>query len=785
MSASNEKPDNASGGEAPQEMKVDEALARYMQQCDGGSIPDREAFLEQHSELRDQLEGLLFTADWIEELAGPTIADIAKDAPVDPSDKTRMEDTLPHWESVRQNLDPDTWDGSPEGAKKKETLSQIESSQPVLPCLFGDYVLERVLGRGGMGVVYQGRQSNLDRLVAIKMIRSGALASDEEVGRFYAEAKSAAKLQHPNIVTVYQCGEEAGQSYFSMDFVPGTDLSRIISEGAVDSRTAARYVRDVARAIEYAHEKGILHRDLKPANILVDDRDQVRITDFGLAKSVGTDTGLTAEGAALGTPSYMSPEQAAGKVEEQHHATDIYSLGAILFTLVTGKPPFKANSVVETIMHVIHRPAPVARSVESSVSSDVETIIDVCLQKSPERRYTSAAALADDLDRFLENKPIEARPMSKARRAWYWLLGVPIFGAVLDNRVVEPTDAHRWVQRGLISALLLMLAAWMVLVVPKGIWGDFMPGEIRVAAGAQGGSYEVLAESICTSLQDNTGSSAVALRTAGSEENRSLLERGKVDLALLQADAIGAQNVAVVAPLYYEAVHVFVRRGLGIASLSELAGRRVNVGVAQAGNRSIARKLLSSVNLSLKDIQQVAFDWRLMIDDSYFEELRFQALKEAGDLESTLQKEDWDGPTDEELLIDAAVIVARLGSKDIAALLSRGEFDLLQLPDRQLAQREPTLFQPMLVTEEHYPDCGLSELGIPTVTTTAYLAATRETPAVLVRTVLQNLFSPETVAATGIISVEQAAHWQGLQWHPAAREFFQNYRSTLATSDIE
>ncbi|MEM7478566.1 MAG: serine/threonine-protein kinase [Planctomycetota bacterium] len=781
MAESQDKMPKEEPEENPLELRVDEVLARYMQECDSGQMPDRESFLNEYPDLRDQLEGLLGAADWIEELAGPTIADIAKIDPTVEVDK--LDDTLPHLENG-QPLDQssDTLDGlgAKADAKKKEsTLDSSEFSQPILPCQFGDYVLERVLGRGGMGVVYEGRQASLDRPVAVKMIRSGALASDEEVGRFFAEAKSAAKLDHPNIVTVYQCGEQSGHRYFSMDYVPGTDLSQMIKKGPVDCRTAARYVRDVARAIQYAHDRGILHRDLKPANILVDDEDRVRITDFGLAKSVGTDTGLTAEGAALGTPSYMSPEQAAGKTEEQHHATDVYSLGAILFTLVTGRPPFKANTVVETIMHVIHRPAPTARNINESVHSDIETVIDVCLQKSPDRRYQSADELAQELDRYLKGSPIQARPMSKVRRIWYWLLGVPIIGAVLDNRVVEPTDAHRWVQRGLFSVMVLLATSWFVFIASQNAYRQSMPSEVRVASGVEGGSYENLANSICKALDDEGECDAVAIRTAGSRDNVERLESGEVQLALLQADAIGSPKVAVVTPLYYEAVHVFVRRGQGIESIEDLRNRRVNVGIEKAGARPISRLVLESGGLSFKDIELVSFDWHKMLDGSYLEELRAEELTGNDSPEVILFKEDFKLPTEDELAVDAAIVVSRLGSKDVANLLCGGDYKLLGLEDAwQLALQEPSLFHPLLMTEDNYPDCELPSKGVPTVTTTAFLVATQETPAILIRSVLQHLFSPEMIAATGIVSAERAAHWQGLAWHPAAREFFGPYRAT-------
>lgn len=791
--------------ENPLELRLDQVLAEYMSQCDSGEIPDREKFLEDHPDLREHLTELLSAADWIEEMAGPKIGDLATDSGLGPKTIAVNEDpgdTLPHFGTVQQSLDSETLDGL--GKKKVLTDSdqrlaedkrKVDVSQPILPCQFGDYVLERVLGRGGMGVVYQGRQSKLDRPVAVKMIRSGALASEEEVERFYAEARSAAQLQHPNIVTVYQCGEQDGHRFFSMDYVPGTDLSQMISEGPVDVRRAARYVRDVARAIQYAHDRGILHRDLKPANILVDDNGTVRITDFGLAKSIGTDTGLTAEGAALGTPSYMSPEQAAGKSEEQHHATDVYSLGAILFTLVTGQPPFKANTVVETIMHVIHRPAPRARSIAPQVHSDIETVIDVCLQKAPERRYGSAGELADDLDRFLQGSPIEARPMSKARRAWYWLLGVPIFGAVLDNRVVEPTDAHRWVQRGLISVALLLLASWMATLLPSGIYRNRMPSRVRVASGLAGGSYDMVAKSICRVLGEESGCNAYPISTEGSGENVERLENGEADLALLQADVIGSPSVAVIAPLYYEAVHVFVRKDAGIRELEQLKNRKVNIGGKKAGSRHVAELVLDRAGLTLSDVNAVTFDWHALNKKVSKQDDELQDDKTRGSPESEISSQSSsvdqlsssesdsalgrNFEEDEEIdtNVDAAIIVSRLGSSDVIDILCEGEFELLGMRDTlQFALDEPQ-FRPFNITKLHYPDCPLPQEGVATVAMTAFLAAKQDTPSILVQTVLKHLFAPETVATLGIVSAERAAHWSGLVWHPAARAFFQPYQS--------
>ncbi|MEO8270907.1 MAG: serine/threonine-protein kinase, partial [Aureliella sp.] len=618
----------------PFELQVEAALAEYLQKCDAGELPDRESFLQRHPELREQLAELLVAADWIEQLAGPRLADIARVDErnsqsfqgQDDSQATGVYTPEPNTQPFSRMVSDFDGEGqhteptlvyrsgaaSAEGLKSAEddTLPQHREgltfevclkgvteggqfSQPCLPCRFGDYVLERVLGRGGMGVVYFGRQVQLDRPVAIKMIRAGALASQDEVLRFYAEARSAARLDHPNIVTVYQCGECDGHRFFSMDYVAGSDLAKLIATGPLDCKLAARYVRDTARAIQYAHQRGILHRDLKPANVLVDENDQVHITDFGLAKSVGVETGLTASGAALGTPSYMSPEQATGRVEEQHQATDIYSLGAVLFTLVTGQPPFKGSGVVQTIMHVIHRPAPMARTLRSDLPADLETIIDICLQKSPERRYATAGTLADDLNRFLNGTPITARPASRARRSWYWLLGIPIIGAVLDNRVIEPTETHRWVQRGLISVAILCLLMWLAVLIPSLGWvSNRMPAVVRVAGGIEGGSYDQVASAIASLLSQQAKGVAEAVPTVGSNDNAERLERGEVQLGLVQADAM-SPTLSVVAPLYYEAVHILVKQELPIAKIEDLRGHQVILGSEKSGVRTAARLLLA------------------------------------------------------------------------------------------------------------------------------------------------------------------------------------------------
>lgn len=749
------------------ELAVESALAEYLVRCDRGDAPDREQFLLQNAPMRERLEAILAAADWIEQMAGPTMASLgapqpASAVPLPPMTSNPNDETQPlvpqhlaqqHLVSATAASDPNalTLPASASSPIPSISLGAIsydgpppaqDLSQPALPCRFGDYVLEKVLGRGGMGVVYAGRQAHLDRAVAIKMIRSGALASSEEVQRFYTEARSAAQLDHPNIVTVYQCGEHEGHHYFSMDLVSGTDLAKLIQGGPMEARRAARYVRDVARAIQYAHARGILHRDLKPANVLVDENDQVHVTDFGLAKSIGHDTGLTATGAALGTPSYMSPEQAAGRSDEHNCQTDVYSLGAVLFALVTGKPPFQGSSVVQTIMQVLHRPAPLARQVHPSVPLDLETIIAKCLHKTPDRRYASAMELADDLDRYLREEPIQARPLSPLRRAIYWSMGIPIVGALLGRRVIEPSPAHTWTQRGILIAMLMALVA-MFAWWPLSSWqSQKLPGTIRFAAGQSGGSYDFVARTICDRLGQATSRQALPETTEGSLENRQRLIDREVDLALLQASTLKSLEIAVIAPLYYEAIHVVVRQDAGIDSIDELRGKSVIVGPDGSGSRSVARRILQKHGVELADINPIATEW-LSIDSQ---------------------------PT-----VDAAIVVVQVGNARMNELLGDG-FKLLPLKDAVEFALDDPAFHLLPITREHYPSADLPPEGLNTAATTAFLTARIDSSDALVQKTLEVIYTPEVRQACKLLDPAKVADWQ-VTWHRAADAFFQPYRT--------
>jgi Protein kinase domain len=295
---------------------------------------------------------------------------------------------------------------------------------------FGNYELLGEIARGGMGVVYRARQVSLNRVVALKMILSAQFASREMVERFRVEAEAVAGLDHPNIVPIYEVGEHDNRHYFAMKLIEGGSLASRTADRPIAPREAAEIVATIARAVHHAHRRGILHRDLKPANILLDTDDRPPITDFGLAKRTEGDSGLTLTGAVMGTPSYMPPEQASGKSKALTIAADVYSLGAILYDLMTGRPPFQADSAAETLLQVLHEEPRRPRLLNPRIDPDLETISLKCLEKEPARRYKSADDLADDLGRWLRSEPITARPVTAPERALKWARRRPAIAAL-------------------------------------------------------------------------------------------------------------------------------------------------------------------------------------------------------------------------------------------------------------------------------------------------------------------------------------------------------------------
>ncbi len=278
------------------------------------------------------------------------------------------------------------------------------------------YEMLGVLGRGGMGVVYKARHLALGRVVALKMILAAEHADPETLARFRSEAGALARLQHPNIVQIFEVGEHEGRPYFALEYLEGGSLVSRLDGTPRPAREAAGLAETLARAVHAAHLQKVIHRDLKPANVLLTADGTPKISDFGLAKKMDADEGLSQTGQVMGTPTYMPPEQAAGRTHEVGPAADVYALGAMLYELLTGRPPFKGPTTLDTLQQVIaDEPAPLRR-LQSRIPADLETVCLKCLRKQPARRYPTALELAEDLRRFLAGEPVRARPVTKAER---------------------------------------------------------------------------------------------------------------------------------------------------------------------------------------------------------------------------------------------------------------------------------------------------------------------------------------------------------------------------------
>jgi serine/threonine-protein kinase len=365
---------SAPGSDEADELQRDERLAVILEvllgQAARGEEPDIASHLAAHPDLADELKQLWGTA----RIATAIVDDEVK----------QMDD-------ADSDLD------------QPFLYSNFE-----LPCQFGDYELLEEIGRGGMGVVFKAKHVTLGRTVALKMLLRGQFASGEDKDRFVQEVKSVALLDHPNIVPVFEFGENDGRLFFSMPFVTGETLADRLKRGPLPIRSASRMMVKIAKAIQHAHREGVTHRDLKPGNILIDDERNPFVTDFGLAMPSRDSLRITRTGAVIGTPAFMSPEQAGGKTKQIGPASDVYSLGGILYNAVTGQPPFSAPTAMEMMLKVLEQEPEPPRSINDRVPRDLEYIILRCLQKPSELRYESAHSLADDLLAFLKNEPVSA-----------------------------------------------------------------------------------------------------------------------------------------------------------------------------------------------------------------------------------------------------------------------------------------------------------------------------------------------------------------------------------------
>ncbi len=385
---------------ADPERRLCEVLAAYFDAVKAGEAPERDLWLAQYPDLASQLTAFLEEQDRLLRVTGPL--------------RSIAQGTIggPYLEATQ---------GSPCRAAPDGNGTDHGTASAAVH-VFGDYELFGEPTYGGMSVVYRAVQRSLNRPVALKMLRGGALAGEDDVRRFRLEAEAVANLDHPNIVPIYEVGERDGFRYLAMKLIEGTSLAQRLSEYRPNPRMSASLLATVARAVHHAHHRGILHRDLKPANILIDTDGQPHVTDFGLAKRVAGNSELTQSGAILGTPSYMAPEQASGNSKSITTATDIYGLGAVLYALLTARPPFRGDSVLETLEQVRQQAPEPPSGIGRAVDRDLEAICLKCLEKEPERRYASALALAEDLERWLRGEPTVARPLSRPARwrRWAW-----------------------------------------------------------------------------------------------------------------------------------------------------------------------------------------------------------------------------------------------------------------------------------------------------------------------------------------------------------------------------
>lgn len=401
-------------------------IADILEAENRGEFVDRDAMIGEHPDLADSLHDFFANHDRMKSAVE------SEDPTLSPSGSGLDDPTIP---PGRDSQEEATMPPQPVG--DDPTIPPTEgASQPAEPAVgdqvgyFGDYELLEEIARGGMGIVFKARQVNLNRIVALKMILAGQFAGQEDVQRFYTEAEAAANLDQPGIVPIFEIGEHEGQHYFSMGYVEGESLAQKVADGPLPPREAAGLVKKICDAMAYAHERGVIHRDLKPANILIDLNSQPKVTDFGLAKRTEADSGLTGTGQILGTPAYMPPEQASGKADVGPLA-DVYSLGAILYCLVTGRPPFQAASPMDTLLQVLDKEPVAPRVLNESVPKDLETICLKCLSKDASRRYPSAAALGQELNRYLEGEPILARPVGGLERTWRWCNRNPLIASLI------------------------------------------------------------------------------------------------------------------------------------------------------------------------------------------------------------------------------------------------------------------------------------------------------------------------------------------------------------------
>jgi eukaryotic-like serine/threonine-protein kinase len=376
-------------GSAGSEERLECAIAAYLADVAQGIVLDPEELLADHPDSAQELREFLQDHERVLQIARSLRSE---SEPASGSPGTPKQSTIQH--------------STPSGRAGTAPLQGFPQSLGQEPVRFGDYELLEEIARGGMGIVYKARQVSLNRIVAVKMILQGKLAAAEDVERFRIEAAAAAKLKHPHIVVIHEVGRTDGQDFFSMEYVEGRSLAELIRQGSIPPKHAAQTMRQVAEAVHFAHQNGVLHRDIKPSNVLIDQAGSARVMDFGLAKQVDRSQGLTLTGQIMGTPTYMAPEQITNRRGELGPACDVYGMGALFYELLTGLPPFQGRDQIDTLLAVLEFDPQSPRRLNPNVPRELEMICLKCLEKDLAHRYASAEAVADDLARYLAGDSI-------------------------------------------------------------------------------------------------------------------------------------------------------------------------------------------------------------------------------------------------------------------------------------------------------------------------------------------------------------------------------------------
>ncbi len=703
---------------------LNEAFARYLRLLDEQGTIDVDKFLQEHSEIANELRDLIETARHIKNMAGPKSLIPGKSQPK--VDESNQETLIFSGDSLSLSQDA------------------TDAEYSVIGKQLGDYRILQELGRGGMGVVYLAEQVSMGRKVALKMIRSGCLASENDIQRFYIEAQAAGRLKHPSIVQVYQVGEIGGHHFFSMEHIEGKSLSTVCKSQELSSEQIASLMKEIAEAADFAHQHGVLHRDLKPSNIIIGNDGRPKILDFGLAKNMESKDHLTSSGSAVGTPSYMPPEQAQASRDEITCRSDVYSLGAILYELITGKPPFRAGSLLQILTLVIHDEPRPPRDTNPHCPRDLEAICLKCLQKSPLKRYETANRLSEDLGRFLHGDRVLAGRSRWYKRAWHWLRNVPFIAAVLGRKTINPTIGHVRFQWSAVALLISLIVGG--LLIPLAIEANRV-SIIDLSTGVSSGSYERIGEAFARELHELTGREVQTHPAAGAVQSHGRLLSGDADIAFLQENTLESNQLKVLAPLYREVVLTIVRNDSPVKNTTDLAGKNIALGESGSGMRLSSERLLRYYQIEANQMRDV--------DGSYMDLL-----------------------TDEDL--QGAIITVKLDDQPLRQILETGDFRLLPFPEI----RDIPGFRAMLLRQSDLPSGIIPREGMFVPATFAILAVRQSTPNDLVLNCLSALYRDNGITSQfkDIFSLRQASAWTDLNYHPAAQRYFAEARTEFESS---